>query len=253
TGKSDLAMLICERAMKQNTIIVVFDPSQDWIRRSSIKRYLKVESYTNLEIPSESLVYDLSLLSPIESQKVVERFSKRLFNYQAKIPEDKRRQYLVILEESHTYFYQGSMQSKRMQNSVKMLSVGRNVDIAVLLISQFASMLDKFAIKHSISQVWFGYTREPNDLKYLRLILGDNAEQLKKLEDGELLYLTRNGISKIAIEPFSSTIARTQIKIPEPKLIQIPEKSKTETNDFQTMAYLIVWTLFSIVALSILR
>jgi len=212
TGKSDVAMMICERAMRENTIVIVFDPSLDWIERSNIKRYMK--PYRNLEkIPSESMIYDVSLLSPLEQQKIVEDFSKKLFGSQAQTRN--RRQYLIVFEESHVYFPQGCMKAKRMQNSVKMLSVGRNVDIAALLISQFASMLDKFAIKHSTSQAWL------------------------------------NGVSKIQIEPYESNTPKTEIAIPEPKFIPIPEKPK-QTNDMQAMASLFGCIMWFVVALVIL-
>lgn len=241
SGKSDVAMMICERAMKENTIIVCFDPSLDWIQRSSISQYMKVKPDTDLSIPNESMIYDVSLLSPNQQQKIVERFSKELFESQAQTKN--RKQYLIVFEEAHTYFYQGSMRSKKCQNSVRLLSVGRNVDVCCLLISQFASMLDKFTIKHSMSQAYFGYTREPNDLKYLRKILGDKAKELTKLEDGQFLYLNRNRISKIGINPYRNSTPKTEIKS---KLIEpikaIPKKRETDT--LKTLSTLILGVLW---------
>jgi len=221
TGKSDVAMLICDKAVKENAVVVCFDPSLDWIQRSSIAHYMKVEPYTLLDVPSENIIFDISLLSPIQQQKSVETFSKRLFENQAESSD--RKQYLVIFEEAHTYFPQGCMRAKSLQNTVRLLSVGRNVDIACILISQFAAMLDKFAIKHSTSQAWFGYTREPNDIKYLRQILGEETKELTKLEDGKFLYLKRNGITKIQIEPYESSVAKTEVK---PSVPQIQEQIK---------------------------
>ena len=222
TGKSDLAMLISD-AIKNNAVVLVFDPSKDWIERSSIKRYMKVEPHTILDVPNESVVFDISLLSPTQQQATLERFSRTLFEHQAQTQD--RKQYLVICEEAHTCFYQNVMRSKNAVNSVRMLSVGRNVDICCLLISQFASMLDKFCVKHSTSQVWLGFTREPNDLKYLRQFLGSQVELLPKLNDGEFLYLTRKGTQKIAIEPYEGTTAKEQIVVSEPKLITVPVRT----------------------------
>ena len=222
TGKSDIAMLVSDKAMLEKAVVVVFDPSLDWIVRSSIKQYVKVEPYAVLDIPTESVIYDVSFCSPQDQQRIVENFGKNLFEHQAQT--SNRKQYLVIFEESHTYFYQGCMREQNMRNTVRLLSVGRNVNIAVMLISQFASMLDKFAIKHSTSQMWCGFTREPNDLKYLKQILGSEVEKLSKLEDGQFLYLTRNGLSKINIEPYESENVKTQIQIPRPSIL--PEQAQ---------------------------
>jgi len=249
TGKSDLAMLISDKAIEHDAIVCVFDPSTDWLARSSIRQYVKVEANTVLEVPSESVIFDISLLSPNQQRQIVENFSKTLFEAQAKALN--RKQYLIIFEEAHTYFYQNVMKAKASANSVRMLSVGRNVGIACLLVSQFSSMLDKFCVKHATSQIWLGYTREPNDLKYLRQILGEHVSELPKLNDGEFLYLTRNGIQKIAIEPYNSTISKTQIsaKIPEP----IPIEPKQHSRAAISFVSFLMWFFAMIMAWSGLR
>ena len=210
TGKSDLAMMICDKAMPKNAIVVCFDPSLDWVTRSSIKQYVKVEPHAVLDVSCESVIYDMSLCSPLDQQKIVENFARILFEHQAQA--SNRKQYLLIFEESHTYFYQNVMRSKNAVNSVRMLSVGRNVGIACLLISQFASFLDKFCVKHSLSQAWFGFSKEPNDLAYLKQILGSDVKELPKLKDGEFVYLTRKGLSKIHIESYESQIVKTEVR-----------------------------------------
>jgi len=247
-GKSDVGMLIGQKAMKENTIVVCFDPSLDWIARSSIKQYLKVDR--SLDVPKESIIYDLSLCSPLNAQKIVEDFNEKLFESQAQAIN--RKQYLVIFEEAHTYFYEGSMRSKKMQNSVKLLSVGRNVDIAVLLISQFASMLSKFSIKHSTSQAWFGYTKEKNDIAYLKSFLGENVKELTKLDDGQFMFMDRNGIFKIAIEPYTSTTPKTQIKPKIPQVLK-PISEKPKTNDSQALFNLLAMFIYALVILAMIR
>jgi hypothetical protein len=248
-GKSDLAMQISDKAIEHDAIVCVFDPSTDWLARSSLKRYARIEANTVLEVPSESVIFDISLLSPNQQRQIVENFSKTLFEHQAKALN--RRQYLIIFEEAHTYFYQNVMKAKASANSVRMLSVGRNVSIATLLISQFVSTLDKFCVKHAISQVWLGFTKEFNDLKYLRSLLGSNVEQLTKLNDGEFLYLTRNGIQKIAIEPYNSATPKTQIsaKIPEPTLTPIAIKQNYNNTAMLNLIVAFMWFFAIVLAL----
>lgn len=248
TGKSDIAMILSDKAIQKNAIVVCFDPSQDWSARSSIPSVMKVEPYRNLDVPSESTIFDISLLSPNQQQRTVENFSEKLFEHQAQA--EKRRQYLVIFEEAHTYFTQGCMRSENLTNCVRLLSVGRNVLIACVLISQFASMLDKFAVKHSTSQMWCGFTREPNDIKYLKQILGSEVEKLSKLSDGEFLYLTRNGLSKVNIEPFESTIQKNQIAISETQATQsIKPNAQISAMPFLRLGLVICFTVLLLGAL----
>jgi hypothetical protein len=243
TGKSDIAMILSDKAMLEKAIVVVFDPSLDWIARSSIPRVMKVEPYRTLDVPCESTIFDISLLSPSQQTRIVENFARLLFEHQAQA--ETRRQYLVIFEEAHTYFTQGCMRSENLANCVRLLSVGRNVSIACVLISQFASMLDKFAVKHSTSQMWCGFTREPNDIKYLKQILGSEVEKLAKLEDGHFLYLTRNGISKIKIEPHENQNIKTRLVIPQstPALEQVKPKEQTTVVPFLKFAMLFCFAI----------
>jgi hypothetical protein len=247
TGKSDLSMMICDKAMLEKAIVVVFDPSQDWSVRSSISRVMKVEPYTVLDVPNESVIYDVSLCSPQDQQRIVENFAKNLFEYQASNPERKR--YLIIFEEAHTYFFQNAMRSKNAVNSVRMLSVGRNVGIACLLISQFACTIDKFCVRHTLSQAWFGFTREPNDIKYLKQILGSDVKELPKLKDGEFLYLTRNGLSKIAIEPFENTTPKITTAILKPDA----ELTRPRSDATLAIARLILMIVFCAIIAGSLR
>lgn len=249
TGKSDIAMILSDKVMLEKAVVVVFDPSLDWNARSSIPRVMKVEPYRNLDVPCESTIFDISLLSPSQQQRTVENFSEKLFQYQASNPP--RKEYMIVFEEAHTYFTQGCLRSENLANCVRLLSVGRNVSIACVLISQFASMLDKFAVKHSTSQAWFGFTREPNDVRYLAQILGTDSKQLAKLSDGEFLYLTRNGISKINIEPYVTTIQKRQIVIPEPQTLP-NVKIRPRTHDTSlTIARLVLMAIFCAIMLKV--
>jgi hypothetical protein len=250
TGKSDVAMLIADKCMEKGSIVVCFDPSQDWQNRSSIPSFQTLTSPYINTIPIESTIFDISLLSPNQSQQIVESFCGKLFRQQAETPD--RKKYLVVFEESHVYFPQGCMRAKAYQNTVKLLSVGRNLGISCLLISQFSSMLDKFAIKHSVSQTYLGFTKEFNDLKYLRSLLGSDVEQLTKLNDGEFLYLTRNDLSKINIEPYESNIHKQEIFSKIPQLEPLKPIQQKANNDgiidllkFITCAGIVIYALIN--------
>jgi hypothetical protein len=253
TGKSDLAMLISDKAEQKKAVVIAIDPSQDWIERSAIRRVLRVKPNDVLDVPTQSTILDVSLLSTNKTQQIIEALCKRLFEYQASKPKSERRQHLIIFEESHTYFYQNCMRSKNSENTVKMLSVGRNVSFSCVLISQFASMIDKFAVKHAISQSWYGFTREPNDIAYLKRILGKKSKRLTKLSDGKFLFLNRSSLKKIQIEPYEATIQKQiviseteQLNDPSPKPIQ----QKTDNYTFLKVAVVgflgLLWLLLGV-------
>jgi len=211
-GKSDLNMMLAERLMKEGVIVLVFDPSMDWLKRSNVSKYTAVHPYTTVSIPTESMIYDLSPLTPSQQREFVERFNRALVEYQ--ISSTKEKWYFCIFEEAHTYFYQGSMRSKAMQYTVRALTQGRNFRISMALVTQFSSMTDKDAMKFMV-QRYFGTSNEPNDIGYLRGFLGKDAEQLKTLDNGSFLYFNKGKISKVGIEAYESEVCKTQIQIPE--------------------------------------
>ena len=229
-GKSDLNMMLAERLTKEGVIVLVFDPSMDWLKRSNVSKYVTVQPFTPITIPTESMIYDLSLLTPSQQREFVERFNRALVEYQ--ISSTKEKWYFCIFEEAHTYFYQGSMRSKAMQYTVRALTQGRNFKISMALITQFSSMVDKDTMKF-MNQRFFGASNEPNDIGYLRGFLGKDAEQLKTLDNGSFLYFNKSKISKVSIEPYECENTKTEIAIPQSAPIEaIKEKEQISTMPF---------------------
>ncbi len=250
SGKSDLNMMIADVLMRENVIVLVFDPSMDWLKRSSISKYLTVQPYTKISIPNESMIYDLSVLTLADQKRFVENFNRALFDYQIC---NGSTWYFLIYEESHQYFPQGCMRAKAFQYSVRLLTQGRNFKISMGLITQFSSTLDKDTMKF-MGQRFFGFSNEPNDLKYLGGFI-DNSDQLKTLENGEFVYYHRNKISKINIEPYESDISKTQI-MPNVSEIVEPIKQKQRNNNLNvcaTMLMFMFWFGLAIYAISQFR
>jgi hypothetical protein len=83
---------------------------------------------------------------------------------------------------------QNSLSAKRLQNVVRLLTIGRNYKIRMGVVTQFASMVDKNAMRF-MTQKWFGWTDEYNDVKRIATMVGDEAaEELKFYEPGNFLY-----------------------------------------------------------------
>jgi len=222
-GKSDIAMHIVDKLKSEGVICIVFDPSTDWIQRSSVTECFTVKPFSNLPIPETSTLFDISQLTPIAQQRIVENFAAKLFESQ--LSNSAKRFYLVF-EEAQVFFPLNSLRSLKTQNTMRILTTGRNFGVSLCAISQFAATIDKELVKHA-GQIFLGYASEQNTLSYWKGILGKKAEELKTLQNGQFVYFNRNKIGKIQIEPFENNIVKTRIDLPEPKSIE-PTKPKEQ-------------------------
>jgi len=254
SGKSDIGMYAASLLVKHDVAVLVFDSSQDWLNRSSISHYHTLANSFLDKIPEHSIIYDISHLTIRQQQGLVERFCRMLMQYQAAIPAQKRRQYFLIFEEAHTYFPEGCMRAKRFQNTVKMMTQGRNFKVRFMAITQFSSLIDKTAMRY-MTQRFLGNSNEPNDVGYLRKIIGKYAEQLGSLKNGEFLYYNRGNVKRIQIRPFESTRQPIQIKISQSLPQQLIKKKAQHTHDNngKTIASLIIalmWFIAIVIASS---
>jgi len=237
-GKSDIAMQIVDQLTREGITCIVFDSSRDWFHRSSTNQYVTVQPHSDLPIPSGNMIFDLSLLTPSEQQQCVERFCKKLFEHQINNMANK---YYIVFEEAQLYFPLNSIRAKRYQNSARVLTVGRNVGISLLAVSQFPALCDKELIKNA-QQIYIGCTSEPNTLAYWKGIF-KSAEQLKDLQNGEFLYYCRNKLSRIQIEPYENNTPKRRITIPEPQAI-IPDLPKQTCDTAKTLSTLAVFLIY---------
>jgi len=228
TGKSDIAMYAADKLMKHNVVVVVFDSTQDWIERSSIPYYQTLRSTSIVEIPKQSMIFDICKLYPQQRQRFVERFCGLLYQYQADKPKHLRKQYFLIFEEAQTYLWQNSLRSEKARNTTMMLTEGRNYAVRFGCVVQFSSMIDKNAMRY-MKQRYLGWTNEKNDVEYLRSFIGNKVGELKKLKAGEFMYSnpSENTLKKIAIQPFSTEKKPRKIENLQSRLEQ-PIKKKTQ-------------------------
>ncbi|MCW4003644.1 MAG: hypothetical protein NWE95_07015 [Candidatus Bathyarchaeota archaeon] len=216
TGKSDIAMYVAQELIKNGVIVIVFDSTQDWQMRSSIAQVqtLKV-SYVE-SIPQVSTVFDISMLSVLQRQQLIERFCGDIYRYQAAKKPSERAQYFLVFEEAHNYFKEGFMRAKRFSDSAMLLSEGRNYNVRFMCITQFAGLIDKTVMRY-MRQRYFGFTDEPNDAEYISRFFAKEdrvsvKETLRNLNSGEFVYVHGAETQKVAIEPYESYVSKTYIK-----------------------------------------
>jgi len=228
-GKSDVCMRIAEQLQNHGITVIVFDPSCDWVKRSSIEQYFTVKPFSDLPIPETSTIFDISRLTPIQAQQCVEGFSKKLFEFQI---DNSIKKFYVVFEEAQIYFPLSALTSRNAQNTMRLLTVGRNFGVSMCAISQFPALVSKELIKHS-GQLWIGCCAEPNTIAYWKGILGKKAEDLKTLQNGQFVYFNRNKISLTEIEPYESVIEKQEIAIPQSAPIEaIKGKEQISTMPF---------------------
>jgi len=244
-GKSDVCMRIAEQLQNEGITVIVFDPSCDWVKRSSIEQYLTVKPFSDLPIPETSTIFDISRLTPNEAQRSVERFCKTLFEFQI---DNSVERFYIIFEEAQIYFPLAALSSKNTQNTMRLLTVGRNFNVSMGAISQFPALVSKELIKHS-GQVWIGCCAEPNTVRYWGGIIGKSAEKLKDLQNGEFVYYCRNKISLTEIAPYESEVRKTQIQIPEVQ----PTQPTNQSINIIPLAKLFILLGFAVLVLYSLR
>ncbi len=207
-GKSDVAMYCADELRKQGVTLFVFDPSQDWSKRYPIKTIYTFKNPNGIshldQVKLQDGIFDTSTLTVLQYQELADKFCWLLFKYQAELAEEDRKQFFIIFEEAQILLPQGSLMAKRLQNVVRLLTIGRNYKVRMGVITQFASMVDKNSMRF-MSQKWFGWTDEYNDVRRIGTMLGDEeAENLKYYKSGEFTYyFPRNFIQeKISIKPY---------------------------------------------------
>ena len=208
SGKSDVAMYAIDMLIEAGAIVFILDPSQDWLERYTAINYVvnfKNPPFNLEEIKVKSCIIDTSTLTVLQLQEVADRFCWLLYWHQAQIPKQQRQQIFVLFEEAQMVFPQGVMRAKRLQNVVRLITVGRNYKLRAGLVTQFAAMVDKDSIK-SARQRYFGWTDEVNDVAYISAIVGnEEAKNLRYYKPGEFLlnYPAKNILEKIRINPYS--------------------------------------------------
>jgi hypothetical protein len=261
-GKSDVLMYVADQLMKEGIIVVVFDPTQDWQNRSSIPQY-RSKDYGYIFHPEliiqESTIFDFSKLTPTQQQQAVEEFCKIIMLHQADIPESKRKKYFLIFEEAHTYFPEGCMRAKRYQNTIRMMTQGRNFGIRFACITQFASLIDKNAMRY-MRQRYFGSTDEPNDFEYVLRFFPKNkrdeiAEEIVRLKAGQFIYKNGNHTELVKIEPYKCDIKPKLIVTSNPSpaspsTIIKPHKEGAGAKAIATLLMMFLWFIIIMYALS---
>jgi hypothetical protein len=160
-----------------------------------------------------------------------------LWRYQVRRAQQGKRLrwFFLVFEEAHNYFFQNCFRSTEFAELVQILTGGRNYKIRFEAITQFASMIDKNAMRY-MKQRYFGYSDEPNDLDYIAGFLGEQSKQLDNLKAGEFLYKYGREVRQVYNEIYESKTKPKPylVLLGEPEVKAEPqEQAELEINKLQ--------------------
>jgi len=202
SGKTNLCFHIAERLMQHGIIVYVLDPSQAW-RNSSISETItipQVNKPTQIKWKAESTIFDISLLYVKSQRKFTEQFCREIFN---KAVHGFKPKVFIMFEDAQLYLPNHGLRANIYQETMRLVTCGRNYNIRYGLITQFPSMVDKTCVKMT-KQRYFGWTNEKNDIAYLRAFLGDKVSELETLEVGQFLYDYGKTTKRIEVPKFEA-------------------------------------------------
>ena len=208
TGKSLLSCGITSILQNLNWKIVAFDPVGNYKTISDIPTYYNVTK-TNYDreekkwfypYPEDSIIFDMSLLKPIQQKSFVDTVLEQLWDTQVK---NSSRRTLVILEEFQ--LYGRTVRGSASQNILRIMSAGRNHKIRVLAVTVDLALIDTAFIRLT-SQRFYGRinVEENSKRKFKNYHGGDWLRICQELDLGYFVYMLRDKLKVVKVQCFET-------------------------------------------------
>ncbi|KPV63071.1 MAG: AAA-like domain protein [Candidatus Bathyarchaeota archaeon BA2] len=220
TGKSRLACGIASILQNLDWRIIVFDNVGNYQKISDVPFYytLKANDHDDgkeewyIPFPSESMIYDMSLLVPDMQRNSVNFCLEQIWNKQVLNPS---KWTLIILEEAQLYLE--NLRGKESQNIMRIASAGRNHRIRVLAVSSDLALIDSSFIR-LCSQLYYGRINpEENVKRKMRNYHGlDWLRIAQELDLGYFIYMLGEKLKIINVPLFEPK------RTPQPYHVPIP-------------------------------
>ena len=230
TGKSRLACGICSILQTINWRIVAFDNTGIWKQISDLpifysvrkaRNYDEEQKYWYYPYPTNSMIFDTSLLIPDLQKSFVNDVLERIWNAQVRM--EKKQGILIALEEFQ--LYGRNLRGSVAQNLLRICSAGRNHGIRVLAITVDLALIDSAFIRLTGQRYYGRLNIEENSKRKFRNYHGlDWTRIATELDVGFFIYMLRDKLRIVHIPLFQTT--RTPQPYPVPKIrIQPPKPS----------------------------
>ena len=222
TGKSRLACGICSILQNFNWRIIAFDNTGIWREISNLPIVYRVRKARNYDpemkewfypFPTDSMLFDTSLLIPNLQRSFGDDVLERLWN--AQVRSCLKRWTLVVLEESQLYMR--NIRGNVAQNILRICSAGRPQKIRVLGITIDLALLDPSFIRLCQQRYHARLGIEDNAKRKFRGYYGlDWCRIATELDLGFFIYLLREKLKIINVPLFEPK------RLPEPYHIPVP-------------------------------
>jgi hypothetical protein len=214
--KTTLNKHLVKAMIEQNIIVNVLDISRAWSENTPISQTITIPDVDRPDIEfdiGKNIVFDMSELSLKHRLEFANAFTQTIYDWQKSFGYKRAPFRFVVYEEAQGYIANGSFRSlKKFSPIVDMISVGANFNIRAALITPFPANVDKTPVK-SAQQRYFGRTTEPNDIKYIRALIGkDMVSELKDLQNGEFLYQRGTQITKFSVPRFGNIKSSSNVQ-----------------------------------------
>ena len=230
TGKSRLSAGICSILQNIDWKIVAFDNVGIWKQISDIPTFYRVRKARNYDeetkewyypYPTESMIFDMSLLIPDLQKSFVNDCLERIWNTQVRM--EGKQWTLIVLEEFQ--LYGRNIRGSVSQNVLRAMSAGRNWKIRTLAISVDLALCDPAFIRLCGQRFYGRLNIEENSKRKFRNYHGlDYTRIATELDLGYFIYMLRDKLKIIHVPLFQPK--RLPQPYPVPKIrIQPPKPS----------------------------
>jgi len=248
--KSNLGITIADKMLKLGYTVKALDISQAWLK-SSIPYVYEVESVFVPKLSTyQSVVYDLSKLTPKEIKNFIAKFLAKEWNQQIAIPEHKRKWIIYVFEECQILTPQGSLRSNEAQQTLRLMSSGRNYNLGFIAITQRPALTDTSVFELTF-QKYFARMNGENDVRKVSQYIGSLAYDLEKLKLGEFMYDKGSVTKWITTKEFKPQTKPRKLSMPNLSIPQTtqPKPKPTNTKALSSIALLLIWLLILWIAL----
>ena len=208
SGKSRLACGLASTLFKMGFKVVVFDVSGIWKKISDLPFYTTAYKFKDQvaisRLPENtSGIYDLSLLKPSETKKVVNEIISEIWENQVSNPNAKTT--FIIFEESEIFLR--NIRGEVNESVFQIIHTGRNHRLRGILITTDLALLDPSAIRLCSQRFHGSLNVEENSRRKFRNYYGKDWSRVafEALDSGDFIVLSKKKLRVVSVPLFKPT------------------------------------------------
>jgi Cdc6-like AAA superfamily ATPase len=196
TGKTILVQCLVKMLTRKRINCYIVDPSTAWLNSGfNVVEVSKDQKKYNWK--TQTTVFDVCRLNQIDKVSFADTVCAALVSVHL---NGFAAREILVLEESETFLQNSVLRSKKCENLMNLLAVGRNFNLRYVVIGQAPALIDKVFLK-LCELKFYGFLNELNDLNCLKRTIGKTwTEQVTKLDVGEFVFQSKHVIRKVKVD-----------------------------------------------------